>query len=242
MRIALCFWGICRSTDKTIETIKNNIFKSLQEHGFEYDIFLHTYTLYKPYTNPRANENQIQLKNTLWKLLNPTQYLIEDQEMVDKHLFTKNYKMRGNPWPEDPTFTTFNNHLRALWSLKQVTELWTNSVNSYDLVIYLRPDVLFKNEIDIEWFSLVNSKTILLPNFQTIENVNDRFAIGHPIVMKLYGNRFDSAYEYSLYNHLHSEKFLAYILKKHQIKILWIRIKFKRLRANGVVCDADIDL
>jgi hypothetical protein len=242
MRIAVCFWGLCRSTDKTIESIKYNIFQPLQENRIEYDIFLHTYILHRQYNNPRANEYQIQLTNTLWKLLNPTHFLVEDQDAVDKLIFNKNYKTRGNPWPDDPSFTTFENHLRALWSLKQVTELWSNSVNSYDVIIYLRPDVLFKNQIDIQWFASIHSKNILIPDFQTIEDVNDRFAIGHPIVMKLYGNRFDTAYEYSLQNLLHSEKYLAYILRKHKIYILLIPFKFKRLRANGIVYDADINL
>jgi hypothetical protein len=241
MKVALCFWGICRSTDLTIQSIQTCIFQPLKDAGIDYDIFVHTYTLYRSYSNPRANEQNIQLKNSLWKLLNPTAVLVEDQDDVDKKLDLKKYRKHGSPWCEDiNTFNTLDNHIRALWSLKQVTSLWTPNKNDYSTVIYLRPDVRFLKPIDIGWLTFTNQYSIRIPNFHLVDGCNDRFAIGSPYVMSKYGTRFDNAWGYSLAKPLHSETFLAYELYRQNISIDLIPFKFIRVRADGTPAKADI--
>ena len=86
MKVALCFWGISRSTEFTIESIENCIWKPLVNAGIEYKTFVHTMTLDEPYTNPRAEEWNVQLNNDTWKLLFPDKYHVERQEDVDKKL------------------------------------------------------------------------------------------------------------------------------------------------------------
>lgn len=244
MKISLCFWGLCRSTEHTIESIEECILKPLRREGHDYDIYLHTYTLYRSYTNIRSQEYNIQLKNTLWKLLNPKEYIIEHQDAVDIHLKLDKYRTHGNPWAGDDnnTFSTLDNHIRALWSLKQVTSLWRGTGIVYDAVIYLRPDVQYLTYLSPIWLQNLTLNTIKIPNFHLMDGCNDRFAIGAPPVMEMYGNRFHQAYEYSLRNSLHSEKFLAHILNKHKIEIEYIPIRFRRIRANGAICPADKDL
>lgn len=239
MKVALCFWGLCRSTDLTIQSIQTCIFQPLQDAGIQYDVYLHTYTLYRPYSNPRALENKIQLKNTAWKLLQPTKFIIEDQDEVDKKLELKKYRVKGNPWPEDPTHTTLDNHIRAMWSLKQVTSLWAPKKKDYSYSIYLRPDVQFKTPLCIDWISKLHPSRICMPNFHLVNGCNDRFAIGSSSTMHIYGNRYDDAYEYSLSYLLHSETFLAYTLFKNSIYAEHIPIKFIRIRANGLACPTD---
>lgn len=242
MKVALCFWGLCRSTDLTIQSIQTCIFQPLQDAGIQYDVYLHTYTLYKPYSNPRALENNLQLKNTAWKLLQPTKSIVEDQDEMDKKLELKTYRSKGNPWPEDPTYTTLDNHVRALWSLKQVTSLWTHNQNEYSCILYLRPDVRFLKPIRIDWLMNINSTTIRIPNFHLVDGCNDRFAIGNPRIMAMYGNRFNNALQYSYCNQLHSERFLAYELARQSITIEYIVFKFIRIRANGLACPSDMYL
>jgi hypothetical protein len=241
MRVALCFWGLCRSLEYTIESIKTNIFEVLKEYDIEYTIFLHTYTLYHRYTNLRAGENNIFLNNTAWKLLNPTRYIIENQDTVDKMLTLKRYRTKGDPWQNDgiTPFSTLDNHIRALWSLKQVTSLWNES--DFDIVIYLRPDVHYRTRFDIKWL-LAKSKEIKIPDFHIHYNCNDRFALGRPNNMKLYGNRFDSAYSYSLHMQLHSEKYLNAIMNSKGIYFNRIPFIFRRIRANGTTFPVDISL
>jgi hypothetical protein len=244
MRVAVCFWGLCRSTDQVLESIQQNIFQPLIDSGVEFDTFLHTYTVYRPYTNGRAGEHRLQLKNTVWKLLQPTQYILENQDHIDTQLGFEAYRTHGNPWSADDHggFNTLNNHIRALWSLKQVTTLWVQSGTQYDAVLYVRPDCRYVRPLQLAWLYSLKNYTIMIPDFHLHENCNDRFAIGPPEVMRHYGTRFDGALEFSKRLPLHSEHYLAFILSKNTITIQHIPFRFRRVRANGETCPADIQL
>jgi hypothetical protein len=240
MKVALCFWGICRSTDLVLKSIESCVFNALRKNGIKFDVYLHTYTLYRPYTNPRAKEENIQLKNSLWKLLKPKEFLLENQDVVDQTLKLFNYKIMGNPWTDDNnTFNTLENHVRALWSLKQVTSLWMKKESEYDAVLYLRPDVRYFVPFQAEWLNDLKPYILKCPDFHLTNGCNDRFALGMPSVAKLFGNRFDEALEYAQKYRFHSEEYLAYILQKNKIIVELIPFKFRRIRANGDVCEAD---
>jgi hypothetical protein len=242
MKVALCFWGLTRSLDYTRESIESCIFQPLRDAGIEYSIFLHTYTLYRPYTNVRAGEVGLQLKNTAWRDLQPTASIVENQDTVDKTLQLTEYRSCGDPWgtPQSDPYGTLNNHIRALWSLKQVTELWTSSTESFDAVIYLRPDMLYRRKLNIEWIRNLEDTTLYMPNFHLIEGCNDRFAIGKPSVMRIYGGRFTGALEFSRRLPLHSEKYLAFKLSLHNIHCNYINFPFRRVRANGKIHEDDM--
>jgi hypothetical protein len=92
------------------------------------------------------------------------------------------------------------------------------------------------------WIQDLSNSTISIPKFHLIDGVNDRFALGHPSVMKHYGMRFYQAKEYSMNTSLHSERFLAWSLNMNRIQVLYIPIKFRRIRANGTICEGDKDI
>lgn len=247
MRVALCYWGIARSTDETIESIERNILKPLLDANVDVRVYVHTYTSTQPYTNPRANEFNLQLKNDIWKLLLPDYYKVERQEDVDLHLQHSKYRKHGDPWAHEPRplytkYSTLDNCIRALWSLFQVTQLWLPSADQFDAVLYLRPDVRFVTPLKYEWLLSLQKGVIRVPNFHLVDGWNDRFAVGKPCDMRLYGLRFTAAYTYSQDFPLHSEKFLAAYMEKHSIKAEPIHIRFRRIRADGVVCPADEEI
>ena len=239
--IAICIWGICRSTDKTIESVHTHIFKPLQTAGISYTVYVHTYALYRPYENPRAKEEKLHLKNSLWKLFKPDHSIVEDQDMVDTELQLSQYRTQGNPWNEEDGhgFQTLDNHIRALWSLNQVTSMWLPRKDMYTAVMYIRPDVQFLTSLHTDWIQSIPHHTIQIPSFHLVGGVNDRFAIGHPSVMREYGMRFLKANAYADIYQLHSEQFLSWILHGNRIQISYLPIKFRRIRANGNVCEAD---
>jgi hypothetical protein len=242
MKVALCFWGLCRSTQYTIESIQRNIFEPLQDAQIDYTVYLHTYVIYHRYTNSRAGEYNIYLKNTNWKHLNPSKVSIENQDDVDKTLNFPQYFSKGDPWEDEGIkFSSLENHIRALWSLKQVTNLWMGS-EKYDAVIYMRPDVLFVMPLRVEWLKNIAKNTVYIPNFHIVHNCNDRFAFGTPETMKNYGLRFNESYKYSLNNQLHSEKFLHDTMVSHGHTILQVPFRFRRIRSDGKPCEADMDL
>ena len=247
MKVALCFWGLTRSLDHTLESIESCIFQPLRDAGIEYSIFLHTYTIYRPYTNIRAGEVGLQLKNTAWRSLQPTSAIIENQDDVDTNLNLTAYRSCGDPWGNEPSghsnpYTTLNNHIRALWSLKQVTGVWSTSGETFDAVIYLRPDMLYRRPLNIEWIRNLDDTILYMPNFHLVDGCNDRFAIGKPSVMRVYGNRYNNALEFSRRLPLHSEKYLAFTLSLKNIQIKYITFPFRRVRADGKINEADLKL
>jgi hypothetical protein len=239
LKVALCFWGITRSLKYTIESIKKNIFEQLSKNNIEYNIFLHTYITDNPYSNPRANEENVILDKTEYRLLNPDYYKVENQDIVKHTLNIDKYKTKGNPWPDSETFI---NHLLALWSLKEVTALWMSRKAQYSNIIYCRPDLEYITPFNILWL-YGEEDVIYTPNFHRRPTVltnkkgaisiNDRFAIGTPKTMKYYGNRFFEALDYSKRSLLESRLFLEHTLKKHNIKMEFINFLFIRVRATG---------
>lgn len=247
MKVAVCFWGLCRSTHLTITSLERHVFSVLQAAEIQFDVYIHTYSITRPYTNPRSGEYEIQLRNSSWKYLQPKMALVENQDEVDNQIEFTKYRSRGNPWADEASqkeapWHTLDNHLRALWSLKQVTGLWSNSNESYDWIVYLRPDVRFVTPFDIRWFDRIGSKGVGCPDFQQIAGCNDRFAVCQPSIAEVYGNRFDKALDYSRQKPLHAETFLADTIATAGAIFIPLAIRFVRIRADGQTCPADIEL
>jgi hypothetical protein len=170
--------------------------------------------------------------------------MIEDKEAISKKIGLEKYRLKGDPWGQERSaiagdFTTLDNHILYLWSQKQLTQMWSSGGN-YSHIIMCRPDVLYQVPIQLEWFSFTSNK-ICIPNFGLCGNVNDRFALGRPEEMKLYGNRFDDALAYSKKHPLASEAYLIATLRKHKIKYQHVAFYFIRVRANMDKNKMDID-
>jgi hypothetical protein len=177
-------------------------------------------------------------------MLLPDYYSTEYQEDIDININFKKYRTHGDPWECENVsmyqkYSTLDNHIRDLYSLSKVTSLWEPMASTFDAVIYLRPDVRFTTPLKIEWINQCQRGRICVPNFHLVDGWNDRFAIGKPLDMLLYGGRFIDAYKYSLKNPLHSEKFLAEYMKNHRIFPAHISFIFRRIRANNHICLAD---
>lgn len=228
MRVAICYWGICRSTDYTLPSIEAFIYEPLRKANIDYDVFVHTFSITGRYVNERANENTY-LNNSLFKLLQPKQHIIEEQECVDAMLDLENFRSRGDAWNNG--FQTLNNHIRALYSLNIVTQMWMQA-GGYDFVIYVRPDVRFKSPIKIDWFSNLTDNELIMPNFHN-HPVNDRFAIGKPNAAAVYGLRYVASLKYAERYPLHAETYLDFILRSNGIQMKAVTFYFNRVRANG---------
>lgn len=239
MRVAICFWGLNRSTKFTISSIRKQLFFILQRNKISFDVYLHTYAVEGLYFNRRAGEKPARLDNHQWKLIRPHFHRIESQKHVDSMLDLPKYRTMGCPW-NSPEFQTLNNHIRSLYSLKQVTQMMLARNVPYQYVLFCRPDVIYKTPFSIHFFRGLNDHSIKLVDYAKFP-VNDRFAICTPSVAKIYGLRFDKAYDYSLHKPLHSETYLANILKENKIQIQEIRFIFFRVRSDGRVQTDKID-
>jgi len=109
-----------------------------------------------------------------------------------------------------------------------------NSNETFDYIVYLRPDVRYLNSIDIRYFHNTHKNIICTPNFHLFPQLNDRLAILKPCNLKEYSEMFNEMYEYSRIFPLHSERFQYNIItRRFRWNIVYIPFHFNRVRING---------
>ena len=233
MKVALCFYGITRSLKYTIESIKLKIFDVFDDNDIEYDIFMHTYELPSEYYNKRSFEKTNNYDNDEYKLLNPKYLQIDNQEKVKQEIDLMKYRTHPDPWKSN--YKTVDNFILAQYSKSQVVKLVENSNNIYDYVIYLRPDVLYLNKFDINFFKRVNSSTVCNPCFGRWGKFkfNDRFLLSDMNNYKIFGDVFPDLYEISKLEPLHSETIIGRRFKQKKVHVCPIHFFFARMRCNG---------
>lgn len=241
MHIAIAVWGLMRSLPFTIESFREMCLKPIVNQGHTYELFVHTYNFSGSYINLRSKETPVQLNFSDWKLLGADEVLIENQDAFNDQFPFQDYMSKGDPWKSN--FTSFKNHLRALHSLHQVTlavesaSKWTH----FDGVAFLRPDVLYLNELPISLLSTYPD-TLFLPNFHRNcagGQYNDRMVLADVTSALTYGKKLDSALEYSKTHLLHSETFTYDYLTKKGVRVKEIPFVFRRVRSTGLVHGRD---
>jgi len=238
MKVALAFFGITRSLKYTIESIKTNIFHILKLNEIEYDIFMHTYRV-NNYTNIRTGEKTNSYDNDEYKLLNPKYIQIDDQEEIKKRINMNLYRTHPDPWKTN--YNSVDNFILAQYSKAQLVEMIDNTNVQYDYVIYIRPDCLYVDKINVEYLTHVNDTTICIPNFHLFGpyNFNDRFCITNMKTYKFYGNVFHELLNISKQKELHSETILGELMNNN-LKIIRIPFIFLRVRCDGKIDDKSL--
>ena len=235
-RVALCFWGLSRSLQKTITSIQTCLVEPLVGAGFEVNVYMHTWIVRHPLNNIRTGEKNCSVDPHDWKavyrlrplLASRPKIVTDDQDTKDPALHLLDYRTKGDAWKNG--FVSTDNHVRALYSLHRVTELVRRQHDQPDVIIFARPDCLYDTPFQPSWLDVLRSFNILLPDFHK-HPVNDRFAVCVPRVAYIYGQRYDKALAYAQQTQLHAETFLATILKMENIQIIEIPMHFMRLRA-----------
>ena len=237
MKIAICFWGLARSMKYTIQSIQERIIKNFDNNNIPYKVFFHTYQVLEPYNNSRASETDIILDNNEYELLNADYISIDNQEIIKTKINLKSYRSMEDPW--DTNYETMDNFILAMYSKKQLWKLVNESNESFTHYLFIRPDVLYLNDFDINWLTKINNNDIYIPKFHhELYNFNDRMAlIKNKSIAEVYSNVFDHMLQYSIQYQLHSETFIRFILKRsfENINIHFIEFFFNRVRANGLM-------
>ena len=238
-KVAICFFGLTRSLNYTLDSIEENIFTPLKNSNIKYDIILHTYNL-KFIKMERSGENN-KLNTEEWKLLNPDYYKIDNQDEFDNSYNYEYIKKFGDAW--NTNFQNTKNFIRQLNSLKQVFKLAKNSKSTYDCYLFIRPDLKYTKKLDVTqiYNASMQNKSIFIPSWHKWGGVNDRMALGCHNTIKFYANRLDDVSDYleTTKKPLHAEKFLKFVLKKHNIKTEELDLVGKRVRSNGKIPSID---
>jgi len=231
MRIALVFWGLTRSLNKTYPNIKNKIFDHLKNNKIEYKIFLHTYYFKGLLNDKRTGEKNVKLNFDEYKLLQPDYYKIDNQDEIKKQININKYLKFKYAYINK----TSENLICALYSQLQATLLLEQSTEKFDYIWYIRPDVIFKDIFPLRWLKWVNSNRFIVPLFAGCKGINDRMAVLNTDQALIYGKRF---YQIEKYGNLikgkqkfSSERFLKWVTNKYKVKR--VNYLFKRLRSNG---------
>lgn len=236
MKVAVGFFGITRSLKLTRDSIYKNVIGQLEELGYDYKIFLHTYEL-NNYKNIRTKENYTNIDNEEYKLLKPDYFEIEKQDLVLESINPEKYRTHKDPW--NTNYNSVDNFLLGQYSKMKLTNMIEKSQINYDYIMFLRPDVEYLHPLERSFFNNVINKNISIPKFGTYKpskpHFNDRFAITNQETYKIYGKVFDKLFEISKKEPLHSETVLTKYLTENDIKYKYIWFVFKRIRQNGSV-------
>lgn len=264
MHLAICFFGLLRSLKHCIQSIQKHCLQPITDAGHTFDVYIHTYNFSGNYSSARNQEKVTALNFSEWMLLNPYYINIENQDKFDAKTNYSKYVTKGDPWHNG--LHSLKNHIRALHSLNELaTHLEHEQSNhealnsrtgkdklkkvdhfkKYDGIVFLRPDVMYVNDIPIEL--LVDSpQTLFVPDFHrscnyhnTKGQYNDRFAMGDFNSAIIYAKRLQYALNYSLSHVLLSECFVYdYLNLPHHVSsftVIEIPFRFQRVRVNGNV-------
>ena len=235
-RIAICYYGLTRSVKRVYRTHEERIFSKLKESGIDYDIFVHTWKI-KGTQRIREKTVTIPVDYQEHKLLKPDYYTLDDQNQFLGTLALKNYFYReawikngdsaDGEWP----LPLLINHLCALESQKRVLLMVENSSQEYDYVMFIRPDVMIKNDIPVSSIKALEDKEILIPNFAHNEGYNDRFAVLRSAQAGLYAKRIDETIGYRQQKgRIVAEKYVKAICDKYSLRPVFIDFYFGRVR------------
>lgn len=240
LKAALCFFGITRSLKYVYFSILLNVVQPLLHQNVRVHRYMHTYNLTK-LSNKRSKERNTALDLNEYKLLEPYQGM----EVSDQDEFLSSFDISnmlyGNHDTYRDRFRSLTNLACQLHSLERVTKLWLESGHKYDLVIYTRPDVLYVQPVD--YSAILNKvtsgksdRTWVIPQFGNIRGrMNDRFAMGPPTAMAIWGTRTSYVKEYTETTKLslHAERLVKYIAEKERIRVRKHDLRFVRVRADG---------
>eukprot|EP00892_Ulva_mutabilis_P003975 jgi/Ulvmu1/194/UM001_0198.1 len=240
-RVAVAFYGLTRSLKYTIDSIKENIFEKLTAAGYDFHVYLHTYNLTRL---ARSRTGDATLLNTTeWRLLDADFYKVSRQEA-----FLEDYKLPiaackmfsldnvSSASSEDyyhDQFQSIDNLLCQLNSLQEVTSMWRSSGHDYHAVLYLRPDILYNCPFPTAALDSLQPGAVHIADFHHWNGYNDRFAMGRPDTVGLWGDRLNYALATCMRQQLHAETLVSDLLQHFHLRAEMLPFSFFRVRAHG---------
>ena len=223
--VAFAFWGMTRSLNRNLDSIKKHIFDPINNMpSVRSYIFIHTYQLKGLYTNPRAGEREVRLNNTEYLSLKADFIQVEDQDLVSWRIQLDRYHLRPDAW-NTPNHSSTNFMILAMWSKLQLTRMIKESEISFKYVIFIRPDTTFNSPLNVtELKQLDDTDAICCPKNGRwgggkLGSFNDKLALTSGSTYERYGSIFPHLLNYSKLRSLHSESIYSDYLGDQGIKL-----------------------
>ena len=129
-RVAVCFYSLTRSLQRTVRSIQRSIFVPLTDAGFLTEVFLHTYNLSQTAAHSKTPtgldwRRDIEILTAALPRGVPITVQVDDQARYMRRLASEFTHAFGTQWSSDgsaigiPQF-----YLAAMHSLKRVTAMW----------------------------------------------------------------------------------------------------------------------
>ena len=239
IHVAICFFGQVKHYEHVADSVQRHILDVLRADNYTWEIFAHTYNM-TTFTNPRNRENNTPIDaRSLQRVLGirDENMLYDEPDAADAFFDFEAFLARGDPWGSAQG-TSLRFMLRQQYSLARVTGLWNSTRDRYHYCVYLRPDTVFRSDLDLQRLAHgLNTTTIATPAFGKYGGINDRFAFGVPSVMEKYGRRGEFLLEYTGSRRAvpYAEKYLERYLELHNLTNVDSSILFYRVRADGRV-------
>jgi hypothetical protein len=233
-KIAIIFYGLSRSLNKTINSFNKNLFNILEINNIKYDIYIHNYKINGKYKNIWSGEETENYQNEdIQSILKPNYYLFDDQIEIENSINFNDYYtfLEWNGFfPKDTVKYMIKNLVLALYSKNRITKLFNENISQYDYAIISRPDLELMNEININYFNDLSNNNIIIPEQDSYEGCNDRFCIGKPNIISYYGTLYQKLLEYSKKKNIISECYLLDMLNSKNINIIKKNISYNTIR------------
>lgn len=245
-KAGVLFYGAVRSSVDVLRYVKENVFSPLEEDGYAFDVFLHSYVNQDP-----------SLLLSFAEQLGVTSFLFTDLMEFDR-TFHENPLMQHQKQQFEGTkgkFSsyTISNIYRARNSRRQVYDLFTeysmSSGKHYDLLVFLRVDILYISALPLSVLNRTRG-VINIPADQSNLGVNDRIALGSVDSIRSYGHMED--YLIPCGNWLQDfrnidgsvwwnpEMYLKSFLEQEKALTIYpIRLPTARFRGEGKLCRRD---
>jgi hypothetical protein len=247
LKVAVCIAGHMRMFDKT----HNSFFKKIiTRYGANTDFFVHTWETLEGLckcSGCRGTREHITQTNTFNRLNDINAIFRPKKIVVDRYDIKDRIKQetRSIAMTKEDLNGFFNGNLieyyAMLYSWNQTRIYMQEYENEhkfqYDVVIRLRPDLLFDTGLDVANFRMKHN--IYLPNIATYYPrgaCNDQFAIGDNQSMKSYLSLYERVSAYLNSKVIKSptpEKMLYHHIISNGIKLNTISMRYLILRSSG---------
>jgi hypothetical protein len=238
VRVAVIFFGIVRSLESTIASIRRNVYDCNPDVSL---FTLASLNLPRVISNPRSGETAVVPKHEDVFRLGADFYALVPQDDTAIAPFLAAAQRQPDLFEND--WASIRNLLHQLVSLQRAWAICTTVLGGFDHYLFIRPDLEYLGEIRIR--SLVSgfhgSGNIALPVWNSWGGFNDRFALADAAAAAHYAQRLTLVDRYCVTRSLHGEMFLGYALERGGCKVAALPVRARRIRADGRVHQENFD-
>ena len=240
MKITVCFFGVVRSVDDTIASIRKNVLLSACQLG-DVRVVGHLYRQTKIENSRSSEDAKIDPDQAMRIGFDRLAFEPPNPERVTR-LFEE-LKPFGDDFGDN--FASLRNLAHQLKSLETVTQMALQE--QPDVVIFCRPDLRYRDSVKRTLRASLKTSvdTVWTPSWHVNGGRNDRFAVCRgDRAIKAYGMRGERAVEYceQIGGPLNSERLLGWAIEQSGIRSRFLAARAQRVRADGRIAERDKEI